>query len=1047
MSQDSALLTDIKVRRHEYGNHQLQLRFKGLSDVYVPHLKVYRTVPLSTNELNELKSLFEQEQIDNQPNPFYPYRDSVRVFDRFYNVLQFDAPITQAKKIQQLVYDKRAAQFSLEEKVMFEGRPERRSGRQIFKTDHADEEARWNIGTEDDPLRPGVVYSYEDMRLKSALNDKREIEKSAAQLRLILRNLLPEHMHTRVFNILRDAFLDSPYPQALEKLQHSKYAKALPQETKDFARRLVESELRFMDTYRDYGEFVYERSKKKYSLFLKKRPNFHYERQLSPDEWMNLTHALIDIETPKFLENNYEVCQVAVTLVKNQDILEKRVYSKQPVLSDTLQGVKVRSGFTSDEAMIQDLSDWFIAQGVEVLMAYNNKFDLDHLRERGNFVSGDALKAPIMDSSRNFFERFDIEGGFCLDLLRIAQVLLRGYPNAKLATFSKLLFGDEGYKKPINYQEMYELQLLSEGRDAVLGNSTQSKLEKFAKGRNTAITQENRALLASEMVVDYVCQDTDELYSCYFGSETVRNVFSYLQYIAEHFRVSFVRLLSSPDVLTDFFDQGYFKHLGVHRDDIYPKGIEFFDKERDKNMQAIAQRFNEAYGFDSEKINSLNGTFRNVQRRLVSGALHIKDYKYHATDRVKTFFDWIEDIHATKPQEDIVLLSRYSNALLQYLFNDFGNYLRKREVYEILVAEFRKRRTLDPSKMQQITDQFMNAIKQESSEISRGDLVERIKRLKDPDVFDEMASVLNTELCDQLEKKQVSYQDLYRVFWTLRNLDQEWNRVSGSFRIKPVQLERLLQDSVDSVKEQFGSSLLYVDYPVAFTQNAKSSSLLLPFQTDIDSVYFSKGKPYYVDLGWYRGLEKTDVPTHRTTPFESRFFIPSLDAFLKKDYAKGLAKLREADTELHTLLKSAHSDSVKRDALRFVKSQKWFIGVKDNKPYYFAEPGAHTSITKDGVEGVEFSIGGKKQFAPFIEDEGKKYFEVVLHKKPQRIYVHSISDYTLDVKSFGTYFNKKRKELEAGAKIASSHAQMDLFLAPQEDLVPFDFSEKKVNEA
>ena len=1041
MTLDSALLTDIKVRRHDYGNHHLKLRFKGLSDIYVPHLKTYRTTFLSDSELKEFLEISKEETIDNKPNPLYPYRDTIRVFDEFQNVVQFDAPANKSRDFQTLIYDKRAKQYSLEEKVLFEGKPERRSGRQIIKTDQGDKEARWNLGTEDDPLRPGVIYNFEDPLLHNVLSHKRDIEKTAAELRLKLRSAVPLHMQTRIFNMLRESFLKHQYPIALEKLQHSAYTKEISADIKNLARSLVEQEKTFTEFYRNYGEFRYEKDKKRYSLYANKRPNFTYQRQLSLDEWMNMTYALIDIETPKFIENDYEVSQVAVTLVRNQEIIGKRTYSIQKTARKEVHGVEIISGFDNDAEMIEHMSDWLTLNGAEVLMAYNNKFDFSHLRERGNFTTGDAMKEPVMDVSKAFFERFDIESGFCIDLLRLAQTMLRGYPNAKLVTFSNLLFGDESYEKPINYQEMYELQLLSEGREISVSESTKSKLEKFVEDQGKKLTQKNERLMASEMIVDYVCQDTHELYRCYFQSDDVRRKLEYVQKMAELFRVNFVKLISSPEVLTEFFDQGFFKHLGYHREDIYPKGIKFFDDERKRNKDAVARYFDEAYGFDSKKKAELNGTVHDVQRRLVSGALHVKHYKHYATDRIQKFFNWIEGLYEEGiPQEDIVFVSRYANALLGYVFNDFGNYQRKKKVYETLVKEFKKIRNIDPFKMDQIVKHILDSVQTRSGEISKGEFIALIKSLKKPETFDANIELLNEDFLKELKDQNLSYEDIYRIFWSIYNFDKEWTRISGNHRILPQQLESIIKNSANQVQKEFEESLIAVEYPVAFTRGTIKPSVLLPLQTEIEGgIYFSKGKAHYIDLGWYRGVEKTDVATHRTTSFESQYFVGALNAFLESDYRKGLAHLREAERELQKLIGRELTNEQKMQFLRFTKSQKWYEGFMNGESYLFTIPETHTITEKQGIKGIELKISGKKQFAPIIEEEEGNYFEITLRNKKRKVHIHGFEKFIPDIQAYYRYFRKKRNEFAKGAEIAISQKQTTFDLEIPQDTLPFDF--------
>ena len=796
---NNVLLTNVKVRKTNVDNKTLQLTFRGLSDMYVRHLNTYCSVPLTWEDANKLADSLRHPELDGKPNPFYEYSDSVDLVRGYFNIVQFRGPTNQSEAFKKLKLNGSKKEFQL-------GREER--GRVVFAEKDFDLKARWNIGYGDSALQPGTIYEVDQDHIKSMLLAKRSLDIiNLENTRRILQKyggkVRPPGFISKLVRVARsESSLE-------EEFQKSPHRKLVDDEVNYMGlnQGMLESQLR--NWMKDGDKLVYHEGSGTYRLFVDKRPNFERIRKMSPEEWMALTYLMVDIETPKFLEGDDEITQISASIVKDKKIRESRVYNTVSVSLEEIKGQKVISGLNEKEA-IQDLSLWSLINEVDVLMAYNNNFDFTKMRERGDFNPG-VNATPKKDVTMSFFERFQTQGGFSLDLMRIGQTILRGYPNSKLVTFSKLLHGEKGYSKEISYQEMYELQLLSEGKKVDLSPSTRNKL---TLERSDSSLKEK----AAKMILSYVADDVNVMPEIYFHPIVQECVKSALD-MAEYFQLDPARVLTSPNSLREVFDRGYFKHVGLQRSSIYPEGIPFFKKEVDRNSEALKKHIDSR--FRSETV---EGVVQGLERRFIPASMMMRQYSHKATSTVQSFMQNIADKfeNGVSPHE-LIFLSRYADGLLGYIVNNVGGVVRKDGVYEEIMSHFEH--ALPRSRkinLDGLSFRVLEKVVEQGYFGYKPNLKITLQAIKKLEGAEEFASAIMDKLPElekTLEANWITNNDLHSIFWDFFRSMKQRNRVEGQTRMNSSSLLKMVNDNLDEQIQTLNHThqIMHVDYPWVYT--------------------------------------------------------------------------------------------------------------------------------------------------------------------------------------------------------------------------------------
>ena len=969
--ENEAVLNQVKVRANNHGDQQLHLRFRGLSDFYIPYRHIYSSVPLTLDQANALIKVMHLPEVDGHKNPFFHYSDTAQLRTDYFNIVQITAPRRLSQAFQQLKLRKGEFLYEREERA-----------KKLFRSGHFDEQARWNLPDEENYLQPGAIIKT-DEKLIGILKKKRELDKRYSLLRKKIRDSLSEKSRGQALYQIRRRASDND----LEGFKKSKYYELLGNESLDFAKSVLDAEKELTLMCQGYADFEFSDTRKTYELFLHKRPKLEVKRQLSLDEWLSLNYVFFDIETPKFLKNDLEVCQVAAIITKNKEINQKVVFNRVKANAKEINGNEIRSDYENDCDMIEDISDWILENDVDVLVAYNLNFDASMLRKRGNFYAGEAEDEPKKDVTKKFFERFRMDGGFCIDLLRLGQTILRGFPNAKLEMLSRFLNGAQGYRKSISYQELEELQYLSEGQQVELSSSTRDKLA-------------NADPLS--IILNYVAEDTEEMPRLFFTDPTVIKCLGHLQWMANNFKMDFTKLIYSPMSLREVFDRGYFKHMGIQRDEIYPRGIKYFQYDIIKNKEAVKDFLSKQ--FESER---LSGTHHNVERRFIPIAFLLRDYLSKKTHTVREFVSYVEQQEKTCSAHEFIFLSHYLNGIADYILTDFGAYLRMEKKYDAVLKklvndvplfeqipglecyadvvkeihqQFFRQFTTTRSRLDAAVGVLNRIVQMDIFEGAEYKIVKAsdIHHLKKINEFRKLVEGKTEEVIDGLVRQKLTVQELHKLFWTAFNYQNIINKVEGNHQISPKKIKgtfeleaRIMRDELEKTGKILALNAPYVylqpyqkyetDYSAPISERVAKSGRVhcCPCQNVLEHLFISD-KEYSREEGFVKGVKIKDGPSYYSNAFYSDVFLQALESFWKEEYAEGV---RAAISGFERIRAAAGKELIFHN-----KTNNTYFGFQNGKMYEFMLPGNENT--------EEIPVHGMEQFNPdhqmYISDFSKR---------------------------------------------------------------------------
>lgn len=1105
LEKDEVLLSHIQTYQNNYKDQQLCLTFRNLGDVYVPHLHTYASVPLSPKLMNELETIINQEKIGNVENPLYPYRKSIKKKDHYFNILQIKAPKRISSDIQKIKYNSKKERFEFTNE---KGR------KKLFKSGHFDEQARWNIGYHDKDknendlnyehcLQPGTIYKT-DNKLINTLKKKKELEDLHYEIKKLVRNHKKEHLDIYfrgdIISKLRSSFLDfenvKDARKEYSKWTCKKYWKNIKNtEIVSLTKLLVEKEKEFKNEIKGYAKLEYfengeDHESNKYRLYLNKRSNLKKNRQLTFEEWMNFKYIMIDIETPKFIEGNDEITQVSACLVEDGEIKRKILFNKELVNIKEINNHEVYSGYKTQEDLVDAINDWIAEENVDVMMAYNNAFDFTKLKSAGMKTSKNS-QTTKQRVTLPFFKKFYMGDGFCMDLLNISRTLLAGFPNAKLEMFSRFLFGDKGYHKKITYQEMYELQKLSEGEYIKLKESTLEKMVKHSGKRVQEIMKdfEGRKKLASEMILDYVSEDTDTMYYTFFGNELVQKCLKHTKKAAEIFDMNFINLIDSPNATKEPYNRGYWKHVGINRSEIYMTGLPQFDKIQKLNKQAFKDYIDDLFNYENKE-----GTFKNVERRFIPSHILLKDAGLYTSQKVNQFLEYVNNLFNSQKccPNELIFASRYVGGLLSYLEEDFGSYIRRKKGFDKVINTLEEQflpifRTNKynyiksaQGVLELITDINIKSFDIKETGLTFQQYQEKMKSMQIRDFVKSIKKISKfkefikdneeEDFIKLMLKENLELEDLYDIFYSFFDLKKQKNKIYGHYRIDVLKLKNFLDNGLNIEKNKLavGKDVLFMQYPFMITKDRdpnvkkikdhnyatlfpkiiEESNMKLPIQTTLNTVYISKKKYYSKEHGFYKGIDIKKEPSYSTTIAFSDFQQKALDHFHNYEFEEGanliLKCVNTIKEKLDIYNKDKESDIEKLKFLNYNKKNQYFKGFQDGKRYCFAKPGVYTPDNHDKYRpffyhGFRKNSKGKKikQVVYFKRDEktGFTYFDLPDKKKYTRIFIHDVGNYNPDYRALLEYGkNKFRDFSHAAIQILSKNGKIELAQELQKSL-------------
>lgn len=406
-----------------------------------------------------------------------------------------------------------------------------------------------------------------------------------------------------------------------------------------------------------------------------------YKRMLSAEELYSKKWMLLDIEKPKFGTVEEEVSWVAV-MYCDKGKLKKEIYTLHDPGKDEINGCKIKRGFKDEIELLKAVEESIAQENPDIISAYNAKYDLLEMREakekaKERFVAGKRGAGPKKDVSTPFFERIRVPGRIVLDKLDFWANPYDYLPNAKLVMIAKEVLGRGG--KIINYEQQRELEYLADGSKEEISEDIAKIISDFKGIKKEDICKINNIKnVAAEIIATYVSDDTQLLVDL-FEHEKFMKILKGFEFVCNFAKVDYGAAMNSFNSINNIQDKLFFEVTRAHRDEMFGKGADKRAHERRDKELFLEKRMGEI----EEKYT--RGMFSPVFQAYVPYWVFLREHIASRFPKINEFYEHY------KNQDDKnvkFVLSKYGDALANYLIIDFGFYIRDRDR---LIGELKER--------------------------------------------------------------------------------------------------------------------------------------------------------------------------------------------------------------------------------------------------------------------------------------------------------------------------------------------------------------------
>ncbi len=514
-------------------------------------------------------------------------------------------------------------------------------------TEHQNEMMRWKLG-------PFGSYVETEAWIKDILDDKKEIDGEIGSLEDEFRS------HYR-----------NPW-----KLHHKKVPEEAKERKEDIIKKIGYLEERIKKfspgSYACLGKEP--NSKKGYvEIHLDSYEYFKWKGVISAEELYNKNWMHIDIEKPKFGEEDEEVSWIAVSF-SNAGKLEKHVYSLHETLSDNLEGgTRIKRGYKDEVELIGAVEEQIEKKNPDVISVYNASYDLPEMRQAKEkagkkFHAGKRKTSIKKDVSTDFFERIRAPGRLVIDQLDFWGRCCDYLPNKKLVMVAKEILGKGG--KIIDYEQQRELEYIAEGsRKKASDEVAEIIAENLGMQKKDVNGMRDSSRAAAQVIANYVSDDTQLLVDLFEHEKFLKILKSY-EFVCNFAKVDYAAAMHSFNSINNAQDRLFWESTKAHRDSMFGAG-----QKKKRHERNDKQRFLENTAGRIEK-HYFRGIASPVFQAYVPVWISMKDLISKRFPKMEEFYDFY------KLQEDKnakFLLSGYGDSLSDYLVIDFGFYERDRD--------------------------------------------------------------------------------------------------------------------------------------------------------------------------------------------------------------------------------------------------------------------------------------------------------------------------------------------------------------------------------
>lgn len=735
------------------------------------------------------------------------------------------------------------------------------------------QQARWRL------TNPGNLVELDDIII-SAMQKKKDIEKNIFNLKQeIEETSRSEKYATKTINDLDELFDKNPDLNLKELTEQTKTSSSLMEIDSDFLKKrknIADEIKKANNSFKGELEIKYsafKKSKKEHSLRIEKRDyNFlNNSRMPSIDELMNMKWLFLDIEIPHFMRENSKITWVGMKYCQGDKIISE-IYTVHDLAPDQINGYNVKK-YKNTKEMIEGLTKKVLELDPDVISTYNTKFDLIKLRESiSEFLVGEDKTNPLYKVTTPFFERIGIKSRMVFDFMRL-QKIARAYDiNAKLEMAA-------GFRKKIDYDRMARLE------DIILKGGKKAKN-------------------AARIIAHYLTEDVDNLHSLFTLNEFRNNLEDAL-WMCDKFNLGLERILHIPNTANDFQENGYFRLMGIYRENVPP----YLKTKKNNTLETRAREYfmQEVVG-KSIKDKEIKGLSKDVYKVYIPVGDFFRKPLSERSKKIGEFFDY-KDTHRSDKKR-LFFLEQYSKAFSRWMITDYGFCLQAEKKLDklllkskISIEEFDKNYSLLRnsvySKRSSSKDSFRVLKRMISSQIS-------VKNIDD---------YIYSETRNFLKEKELTLRNFTDMINQKAKINRTNRRFSGNYGLSPDNMKEILKERFQKINEFLDNnkleivakegSYLYVKGNKAALENPEAPIVMV----DETPVLLNENKVYYEKNGFFSNIKFKEHPDYNSCMFEMNNYKKIIEhRFKEKDknaigvYKRGLINLGSSNISVEDLL-------------------------------------------------------------------------------------------------------------------------------------------------
>ncbi|MBN1275186.1 hypothetical protein JXA12_02750 [Candidatus Woesearchaeota archaeon] len=600
-------------------------------------------------------------------------------------------------------------------------------------------------------------------------------------------------------------------------------------------------------------------------------------RTPSHTELIDHTWAHLDIEIPGWKTDKPETSWVVIHYEREGEVYKQEMHTASGTGQPTFADHDVIDYQGDIAKLLLGVKESIRREDPLLMTAHNGKFDYINLRDAEELKSleesftpdEEDQHQPVHEATTRFFERIGVKSRLLIDFLRFAQIQYDWLPNKKLSLVAKVMLGEKAFDKELTYDEMELLEEKARQYHRIKDNEhIQEVLLMQGKTLND-IQRESEE--AARKIASYAGKDVAILAKMR-ASPTFTNFLDRVTNFADRLNLPIEHLAYSSRAVQKTNERAFLKTTGAEYDKLF-RSSQQMRAEYAENKQGFRKTLERLGNTRAEP-----GLYVQVHLLMLRYGHALKDLLVKTNPEAAVIFN-----ERPRSKEDRVLLSRYGNALAEWLIADYERVDKLRRGLERKRQKVSKESPRYQETIRYYQRLLKNHNKTTSNDLFHGSISEEaLKRAVAAAPFalraheeidaEDLRYLLNNE--SKLAKAKYKFEQQFQT----------------TYEEAKTRLERMVR-SAKRVAEEHGLRMIHQEGPYFYLQGDPSSFLekyegahpiihtfeeaLITHDTKLSEAgnHLIGDQQLYTTIhGHYKGIKIVDHPAHHLNMNEMRQF-------------------------------------------------------------------------------------------------------------------------------------------------------------------------------